>query len=220
MDVLHALLERAAGFGVLALNDLPDLPEDPHPAAAQLPEARLADDCLAPQASLFRGRNNEVLYVGKAGRTCAAVCGRTSRGRTCQGGELLDALATIDHIVCVNDLEASIREVRLIQRPATTTGAAAIRSATTVTSSSRANAGRGSRSSANSLDDGAHYLGPFTSTAQAELVKDAIEDALPLRRCTQAIGARKRSSPACCWSWAAVQARARVRPMPTSTQST
>jgi excinuclease UvrABC nuclease subunit len=34
------------------------------------------------------------------------------------------------------------------------------------------------------LADGARYLGPFTSTAQAELVKDAIEDALPLRRCT------------------------------------
>jgi DNA polymerase-3 subunit epsilon len=44
------------------------------------------------------------------------------------------------------------------------------------------------------LDDGAHYLGPFGSSGQAELVKEAIEDALPLRRCTQSIGARKRLS--------------------------
>jgi DNA polymerase III subunit epsilon len=40
------------------------------------------------------------------------------------------------------------------------------------------------------LDDGARYLGPFPSAGQAELVKSAIEDALPLRRCTQRLGAR------------------------------
>ena len=45
------------------------------------------------------------------------------------------------------------------------------------------------------LDDGARYLGPFASTSQAELVKTAIEDALPLRRCTPRIGPRKRLSP-------------------------
>jgi DNA polymerase-3 subunit epsilon len=45
------------------------------------------------------------------------------------------------------------------------------------------------------LDDGARCLGPFTSTGQAELAKEAIEDAVPLRRCTQAISARRRGSP-------------------------
>jgi DNA polymerase-3 subunit epsilon len=45
------------------------------------------------------------------------------------------------------------------------------------------------------LDDGARYLGPFVSTGQAELVKTAIEDALPLRRCTPRIGPRTRLSP-------------------------
>jgi DNA polymerase III subunit epsilon len=109
--------------------------------------------------------------------------------------ELLEALVTIDHIVCANDLEASVREVRLIQRY-------------------RPHYNRRSRDPERRycylkltrdrwprlsivrklLDDGAHYLGPFTSTAQAELVKDAIEDAVPLRRCTQAIGAHKRAS--------------------------
>ena len=38
--------------------------------------------------------------------------------------------------------------------------------------------------------DGARYLGPFSSAGQAELVKTAIEDALPLRRCTRRLGAR------------------------------
>src|SRR5215218_3459459 len=39
------------------------------------------------------------------------------------------------------------------------------------------------------LPDGARYLGPFPSAGQAELVKAAIEDALPLRRCTMRLGA-------------------------------
>jgi DNA polymerase-3 subunit epsilon len=45
------------------------------------------------------------------------------------------------------------------------------------------------------LPDGARYLGPFGSTGQAELVKSAIEDALPLRRCTARLGARGGGSP-------------------------
>src|SRR4029450_7019564 len=40
------------------------------------------------------------------------------------------------------------------------------------------------------LPDGARYLGPFPSAGQAELVKAAIEDALPLGRCTMRLGAR------------------------------
>jgi DNA polymerase III subunit epsilon len=45
------------------------------------------------------------------------------------------------------------------------------------------------------LPDGARYLGPFHSSGQAELVKAAIEDALPLRRCTARLGARGGGSP-------------------------
>jgi DNA polymerase III subunit epsilon len=40
------------------------------------------------------------------------------------------------------------------------------------------------------LPDGARYLGPFGSAGHAELVKAAIEDALPLRRCTMRLGSR------------------------------
>ena len=197
VDVLHALLERAAGFGVLALNDLLTFPKIRTQQRHSYRKTRLADELpRAPGVYLFRGRNNEVLYVGKAGKDLRSrVRSYFSGDGRARVEELLDALVTIDHIVCVNDLEASIREVRLIQRY-------------------RPHYNRRSRDPERYycylkltrerwprlsivrklLDDGAHYLGPFTSTAQAELVKDAIEDVLPLRRCTQAIGARKRSS--------------------------
>jgi DNA polymerase III subunit epsilon len=199
VDVLHALLERAAGFGVLALNDLLTFPKIRTQQRHSYRKIHLADVLpRSPGVYLFRGRNNEVLYVGKAGKDLRGrVRSYFSGDGRAKVEDLLDALVSIDHIVCANDLEASVREVSLIQRY-------------------RPHYNRRSRDPERHycylkltrdrwprlsivrklLDDGAHYLGPFTSTAQAELVKDAIEDALPLRRCTQAIGARKRV-PAC-----------------------
>jgi DNA polymerase III subunit epsilon len=197
VDVLHALLERAAGFGVLALSDLLTFPKIRTQQRHSYRKIHLADALpRSPGVYLFRDRNNEVLYVGKAGKDLRGrVRSYFSGDGRAKVEELLDALASIDHIVCANDLEASVREVSLIQRY-------------------RPHYNRRSRDPERNycylkltrdrwprlsivrklLDDGAHYLGPFTSTGQAELVKDAIEDALPLRRCTQAIGARKRAS--------------------------
>ena len=42
--------------------------------------------------------------------------------------------------------------------------------------------------------DGASYLGPFRSSAAAHRVREAIEDAVPLRRCGNRIGAQGRCS--------------------------
>jgi DNA polymerase-3 subunit epsilon len=195
VDVLHALLERAAGFGVLSLNDLLTFPTIRMQQRHSYRKVHLANALpRAPGVYIFRGRNREVLYVGKASKDLRSrVRSYFSGDGRAKVEELLDALVTIDHIVCANDLEASIREVRLIQRY-------------------RPHYNRRSRDPERFycylkltrerwprlsivrkvLGDGARYLGPFSSTAQAELVKDAIEEAVPLRRCTQAIGARKR----------------------------
>jgi DNA polymerase III subunit epsilon len=197
VDVLHALLERAAGFGVLALNDLLTFPRIRTQQRHSYGKVHLTDKLpRAPGVYLFRGRNDEVLYVGKTSKDLRGrVRSYFSGDGRAKVEELLDALVTIDHMVCANDLEASVREVRLIQRY-------------------RPHYNRRSRDPERHycyvkltrerwprlsivrrlLCDSAHYLGPFTSTAQAELVKDAIEDAVPLRRCTQAIGVRKRGS--------------------------
>jgi DNA polymerase-3 subunit epsilon len=109
--------------------------------------------------------------------------------------DLLRELAAIDHQPCATELEASVREVRLIQHH-------------------RPRYNRRSRNPERycylkltrerfprlSLvrrvqADGARYLGPFPSAGQAELVKAAIEDALPLRRCTMKLGPRGSGSP-------------------------
>jgi DNA polymerase-3 subunit epsilon len=197
VDVLHALLERAAGFGVLALNDLLTFPTIRSQQRHSYRKIHLTD--RLPRVAgiyIFRGRNDEVLYVGKAGKDLRSrVRSYFSGDGRAKVEELLDALVTIDHIVCANDLEASVREVRLIQRYRPYYNRRS-RDPERYYCYLKLTRERWPRLSIvrKLLDDGALYLGPFTSTAQAELVKEAIEDTVPLRRCTQTISARKRGS--------------------------
>jgi DNA polymerase-3 subunit epsilon len=197
VDVLHTLLERAAGFGVLALNDLMTFPTIRAQQRHSYAKIRLADQLpRAPGVYLFRGRNSEVLYVGKTSKDLRSrVRSYFSGDGRAKVEELLDALVTVDHVVCASDLEASVREVRLIQRYRPYYNRRG-RDPERHYCYLKLTRERWPRLSIvrKLLGDGAHYLGPFTSTAQAELAKDAIEDAVPLRRCTQAIGARKRGS--------------------------
>jgi DNA polymerase-3 subunit epsilon len=189
VDVFHGLLERAGSFGVLALEDLIEFPSAK--AGASFKKVHLADRLpRCPGVYLFRDAAGRVLYVGKAKDLRTRVRSYFSGDGRVKIADLLRELAAIDHQPCTTELEASVREVRLIQhhRP------------------------RYNRRSRNPerycylkltrerfprlslvrrvLADGARYLGPFSSAGQAELVKAAIEDALPLRRCTQKLGPR------------------------------
>lgn len=189
VDVFHSLLERAGSYGVLALEDLIEFPSAK--AGASFKKVHLADRLpRCPGVYLFRDAGGRVLYVGKAKDLRTRVRSYFSGDGRVKIADLLRELAAIDHQPCATELEASVREVRLIQhyRP------------------------RYNRRSRNPerycylkltrerfprlsvvrrvQPDGARYLGPFGSAGQAELVKAAIEDALPLRRCTMRIGAR------------------------------
>jgi DNA polymerase III subunit epsilon len=189
VDVFHSLLERAGSYGVLALEDLIEFPSAR--AGASFKKVHLADRLpRCPGVYLFRDAAGRVLYVGKAKDLRTRVRSYFSGDGRVKIADLLRELAAIDHQPCATELEASVREVRLIQhhRP------------------------RYNRRGRNPerycylkltrerfprlslvrrvLPDGARYLGPFPSAGQAELVKAAIEDALPLRRCTMRLGAR------------------------------
>jgi DNA polymerase-3 subunit epsilon len=189
VDVFHSLLEQAGSYGVLALEDLIEFPSAR--AGASFKKVHLADRLpRCPGVYLFRDAAGRVLYVGKAKDLRARVRSYFSGDGRVKVADLLRELAAIDHQPCATELEASVREVRLIQhhRP------------------------RYNRRSRNPerycylkltrerfprlslvrkvATDGARYLGPFGSAGQAELVKAAIEDALPLRRCTMRLGPR------------------------------
>jgi DNA polymerase III subunit epsilon len=194
VDVLHALLERAGSYGVLALEDLLEFPTAR--AGASFKKVHLADRLpRCPGVYLFRDAAGRVLYVGKAKDLRARVRSYFSGDGRAKVADLLRELAAVDHLPCASELEAGVREVRLIQhhRPRyNRRGRNPERYAYLKLTHERFPRLSVVRKV---LADGARYLGPFRSGGQAELVKAAIEDALPLRRCTARIGARGGGSP-------------------------
>src|SRR5712691_9998579 len=187
-EVLHALLERAASFGVLGLDDLLLLPSmRAHPSAAKLSlTARLP---RAPGVYVFRDRDGRVLYVGKATNLRARVRSYFASDDRRKVPQLLRELATIDHRVCASTFEAEIRELRLIQRLQprfNRHGKSTRASAYLKLTDERFPRLTVTRSPA---PDGS-CLGPFHSTTTAHLVREAIESAVPLRRCATRVGRR------------------------------
>jgi DNA polymerase-3 subunit epsilon len=188
-EIFHVFLERAASFGVLGLDDLLMLPTiRAHPSAAKLAlTARLPRD---PGVYVFRDRGGRVLYVGKAANLRTRVRSYFSGDDRRKVPQLLREAVAIDHRVCRGPLEAAVRELRLIQslRPRFNRQAKAWRKYSYVKLTAerfpRVMVTRSAR------DDGGVYLGPLPSAATAHLVREAIESALPLRRCTTRIGKR------------------------------
>lgn len=188
-DLLHVLLERAAGLGVLGLDDLLALPTMAgHPQAGKL---RLTRDLpRAPGVYRFRDRSGRVLYVGKATDLRARVRSYFSGDERRKVGQLLRETEAADTIVCSSTLEAAVLELRLIRAhdPRFNRQGRPGRSRAWV----RLTAERYPRLSVVRTVRGAaaDHLGPFPSHRAAAHVVEAIQSALPLRRCTGAPGRR------------------------------
>jgi len=187
-EVLHALLERAASYGVLGLDDLLALPSmRAHPSAAKLAlTARLP---RKPGVYLFRDRDHRVLYVGKATNLRARVRSYFASDDRRKVPQLLRELATIEHRVCATPFEAEIREQRLIRRlqPRFNRQGKAVRGAAYLKITDERFPRLLVSRTPPSEESG---LGPFRSTAVAHVVREAIETAIPLRRCAIRVGRR------------------------------
>jgi DNA polymerase-3 subunit epsilon len=186
-DLLHALLERAAAYGVTGLDDLHALPKiGAHPQAAKL---RLTSSLpRAPGVYLFRDPAGRVLYVGKATDLRSRVRSYFGSDDRRKVGPLLREAGAIDHHPCGSALEAGVLEARLLHAlrpPYNRQGtrwerAAYVRLDTTepwprlVVARSHRGAGV--------------VLGPLASTRVARLAAEAIEEVAPLRRCTTRLG--------------------------------
>jgi DNA polymerase-3 subunit epsilon len=184
-DLLHLLLERAGSLGVLGLDDLLVLPTlGAHPLVGKL---RLTRDLpRRPGVYLFRGRGGRVLYVGKATDLRARVRSYFSGDDRRKVLPLLREAESIDHVVCRGPLEAAVLEVRLIHRhlPPYNSRSTTWRRYAYVKLTLRERFPRLSVVRIPAVGDGCLYLGPLASTAAARLVADAIESAVPIRRCT------------------------------------
>jgi DNA polymerase-3 subunit epsilon len=194
VDVLHGLLERVGGLGVHSLEELVGyLPEV---TAEQRRKRHLAAHLPnAPGVYLFRGPNEEVLYVGTSGDLRSRVrqyfTGGESRRRI---REMVGIAERVDAVVCAHALEAQVRELRLLaaHRPPYNRRSKAPDRVWWVTLTDepfpRLSVVRSPPGTA---------LGPFGRRRTAVAALEAIQDAVPLRRCTQRISARKPSGTPC-----------------------
>jgi DNA polymerase-3 subunit epsilon len=187
-DLLHVLLERAGGLGVTGLDDLLALPT--MAGHAQASKLRLTDRLpRSPGVYLFRGARGEVLYVGKATNLRARVRSYFSGDERRKIGTLLRETQKIDHVVHPHPLSAAVHEVRLIHRftPRFNRQSKDWSKYVYVKLTLEETYPRLSVVKASKADGGL-YLGPLSSKRTAQRVIEAIQTAVPLRRCTQRVG--------------------------------
>ncbi|HEY0518890.1 MAG TPA: DEDD exonuclease domain-containing protein [Ilumatobacteraceae bacterium] len=186
-DLLHFLLERAAGLGVLGLDDLIALPRiGAHPQAAKL---RMTTSLpRTPGVYLFRGARDQVLYVGKATNLRQRVRSYFGSDDRRKIGTLLREAQRITYISTPNVLAAEVLELRYIQQlsPRYNKVAVAPQKYRYVRLSIDEVWPR--LSVVNDATGAGVHLGPLASKASADAVVEALQSVFPLRRCTTRLG--------------------------------
>lgn len=187
--VFHALLESAGSLGVTGLDDLVALPTAR--GAPYYSKISLSDRLpRRPGVYLFRDRDGNVIYVGKATNLRTRVRSYFYGDQRRRVGDMMRQLDSIDHRVCANSLEAEITELRLIHahRPRFNQRSRPPRRQLYLKLTSE----RFPRlSQAHKLaKDGLLWLGPFRTKSAADLVMEGLWDATLLRRCRGGSGSR------------------------------
>ncbi|WP_199033807.1 DEDD exonuclease domain-containing protein [Glycomyces salinus] len=196
VTVLHGLIERASGHGVVTDADLAEFCRA-IPSELQRRKRHLADGLPhAPGVYIFRDADDRALYIGVSVDVAARVRSYFSAAE--QRRRLRDMIASaerVEVVECAHRLEAGVAELRLISggKPPY----------------NRAQKHPEHRSWVRLTDEpyprltisrkpprpGEPRLGPSSGT-QAQAAIDAIEEALPIRRCKTRLSP-KRTSPSC-----------------------
>ncbi|MGE3620420.1 MAG: DEDD exonuclease domain-containing protein [Acidimicrobiia bacterium] len=194
-ELLHVLIERTGRLGVTGLDDLLALPRmGGHPQVAKL---ALTDRLpRAPGVYTFRDPQGRALYVGKATNLRTRVRSYFSSDDRRKIGPMLREAASIDHVRCSSPLEAAVLEVRTIHallprynRQLRNWRAYAYVKLTDEAfprlSVVRTTSGRRT----------GPLLGPLPSGRVAQLVVDAVQSAVPVRRCNADPRRQARGAP-------------------------
>ncbi len=187
--VFHCLLERAGSIGVTNLDDLVALPSAR--GSSYYSKIGLTDHLSRePGVYLFKDRQGTVIYIGKASNLRMRVrqyfYGDTRRSIA----NLMRELESVETIHCANSLEAEVTELRLIHahRPRHNRRSKPPKSShyvkVTKEKFPRLSVVRSLRS------DALAYVGPFRSKRAADLVVQALWDAIPIRRCRGSSGSQ------------------------------
>lgn len=193
-EVLHGLLELGGRLGILTLGDL-------HAAVRARGRPNYGKIRLAghlPSAAgvyLFRGRDGRVLYVGKSKDLRARVKSYFYGDSRKKVEDLLAEAVSVDGVACASELESLVLEARLIRahepkynRRGKTWRRYAYLRLDPAEAFPRIRVVREPKGS------GAH-LGPFPSSRHARLAKEALEEVVPIRRCTTPMRVSTRFAP-------------------------
>ncbi len=184
VDVLHGLMERLGGLGVHTLEELQTFSSRVSPAVRR--KRHLAEHLPhSPGVYLFKDEQGRVLYVGTSRdlrtRVRSYFTASESRSRM---GEMVNLAASVTGVECATPLEARVRELRLIaaHKPRYNKRSRFPEKVTwlklTVEPWPRLSMVR------KVADDGADYLGPFSSRRTAEKCLAALHEAFPIRQCS------------------------------------
>ena len=196
-EVLDGLLDMAGRLGILTLGDLYEAVRArgrPH-----FGKIALADR-LPKTAGVYRflGRDGQVLYVGKAKDLRARVKSYFYGDERKHVDALLGEVRTVEgEETPGGELEALVVEARLIHRhePKYNRRGKTWRRFTYLKLDPAEAFPRVKVVHRPRAADGCAYLGPFSGAAAARLAKEALEEFVPLRRCTRSMSARTRFAP-------------------------
>ena len=193
-DLLHLLIERAAGLGVLGLDDLVTLAKlAGHPQARKLTMTTSLP--RSPGVYMFCGHRDEVLYVGKATNLRQRVrsyFGQDDRRRV---GPMLREMQRVRHLELADPLSAEIVESRLIARMLPRYNRAGTRADKYCYVKLDVDSPWPRLSVVKDSSPKGLHLGPLPSRAMANLVVEALQSVLPLRRCSTRLGVNHMPMP-------------------------
>ncbi|MFV0463221.1 MAG: DEDD exonuclease domain-containing protein [Nostocoides sp.] len=194
VDVLHGLIARVGSLGVHSLEELSDYSATVSPAHRK--KRHLADGLPhSPGVYLFKDEHGHVLYVGTSvdirSRVLSYFTASEQRSRM---AEMVHLATEVTPIVCATNLEAQVRELRLIAQNTPRYNRRSTRpdSAVWVKLTNE----RYPRLSVvrSVADDAADYIGPFPSRRGAQEAVAAVHEVVPLRQCTERLTARLRQT--------------------------
>lgn len=193
--VMHALFERLGSMGVTSLEETLGITTVIKPAMRK--KRSLAVDL--PEVTgvyAFRDDQDRVLYIGKSRnirkRAMSYFTKAENRSRM---NRMLELTHHISAIPCHTDLEASIREARIIVQSKPPFNAAGKRAEKSIWIRIT-NEPYPRLSVVRKITSDAFHFGPVRSMEQATLVVDAITSVIGVRTCTAKLSVKK-SSPSC-----------------------
>ena len=200
VDVLHGLLERVGNLGVATLEDLVEF-------TLQVSPDRRAKRVWAQSAPERAGvyffyvdsvvdgvARREVLYVGKSNnlkrRVRSYFSAAEKRGRI---HEMVRVATGVEFVVCETDLEAEVRELRMIESLAPRYNRRS-KNQRKLTWLKLTDEAFPRLSIVTQVRDDGRYFGPFRTRDAADEAALTLYDAFRIRRCTTKLSARRPSA--------------------------